>query len=468
MRRPETAILVLGGLLAVLGGAAAQVAPELAAAGALALVVVVAVVAHPPAAAYVLLATTPLIVGIDRGAVIPALRPSEAVLGLVAAGLLGRAAIDFARGRPLTWRPTRLDGALVALAVAGSVLPLAWMVARGRAIAPDDVLYGLQLWKYYAVFLVVRAAVRTEHEVLVCLWICVAGAVAVAAVGIAQVAGVGPVVHVLSTYYAPFDDASLVQNLRGSSTIAAPQAVADVMAITLAIVAGLFLRGRRRGLLLACAGVLVFGAVAAGQFSGIVALLVACLAIGVITRTLGRQFLVGAPLLLLAAIALKPVIDRRIAGLSDSGLPASWSGRLHNLQTHFWPELFSGFNWVLGVRPSPRVPLPGTPGRYVFIESGHTWLLWVGGLPLLLAFAYLTVAGLAWTTRVARARSDALGLAATASCTALAVVAVGMIFDPHITLRGTAELFFALLALALHPRLVPAREWAVRPPPGTR
>jgi hypothetical protein len=50
---------------------------------------------------------------------------------------------------------------------------------------------------------------------------------------------------------------------------------------------------------------------------------------------------------------------------------------------------------------------------------------------------------------VARSRRDAAGVAATASLASLLAVFVLMAFDPHITMRGAADLLFALLALAL-------------------
>jgi hypothetical protein len=84
----------------------------------------------------------------------------------------------------------------------------------------------------------------------------------------------------------------------------------------------------------------------------------------------------------------------------------------------------------------------------VYVESGHTWLLWTGGIPFLLAFFYFL-----WTTiktvgRIARERMDAIGVAAIASFASLWLLAVLMTLDPHLTLRGSADALFALLALA--------------------
>jgi hypothetical protein len=130
-------------------------------------------------------------------------------------------------------------------------------------------------------------------------------------------------------------------------------------------------------------------------------------------------------------------VATRLSGFqSETGIPKSWEDRLENLRTFFWPELTSHYHWVLGVRPSPRVPAPETWRDWVWIESGHTYLLWTGGVPFLVAFvAFL------WTAmrRVWH----------VASFTGLTLVAVLMTFDPHLTFRGAADLNFSLLALAL-------------------
>ena len=103
----------------------------------------------------------------------------------------------------------------------------------------------------------------------------------------------------------------------------------------------------------------------------------------------------------------------------------------------------------MGVRPAARVAAPETWRDWVYIESGHTWLLWTGGLPLLLVFFALT-----WTVvenLYVLATSDKTfsGVAAIAALAATAMIFVLMLFDPHLTVRGTADLYFPLLALPL-------------------
>jgi len=121
--------------------------------------------------------------------------------------------------------------------------------------------------------------------------------------------------------------------------------------------------------------------------------------------------------------------------------------RLRNLNTYFWPELGAHGNWLLGVRPSARVPASHEEFGWVWIESGYTWLLWGGGIPLLAAYFYWVVVCLRRGVAAAR-RAD--GVVATIGIAVAAVIAANvllMVFDPHLTYRGAADALLVLLAL---------------------
>lgn len=413
-----------------------------------AFLVVAAVAVRPAVGAYVLIGVTPLVAGMDRGLVIPVLRPNEAVLVLVGAGLMARGVMRAAGGSLPRLTVHATDISILLLAFVSSALPLAAMLARGHAIAQDDLLYALMVWKYYGVYLVARLSIRTERQVRICLWISMISASIVAVIAILQSLQLLGVARALSTYYAPYGSTQALLNNRGGSTLALPIAVADLMTFNLAIAVGfLTRRPRHRGALVVLGMLFVAGVLASGQFSGAIGLVLGVVVMALVTRRV-RPLLVFLPTFIAAAYAFQPVIERRLQGFDTaSGLPVSWAGRLYNLRNYFWPELFSHGNFVLGVRPAARVATATMATGYIWIESGYTWLLWAGGIPLLLAFLYFLWTNLRGHMTLARSRQDAIGVAALAVVVALVVVSVLMIIDPHLTYRGSADLLFALLGL---------------------
>ncbi len=221
------------------------------------------------------------------------------------------------------------------------------------------------------------------------------------------------------------------------------------MLYNLAIVSGLWMRfPGRRAVLAPIAALLVLAALSAGEFSSAIGLVVAVVAIAVVTNS-ARLLRIFLPAGLIASQVLQPVFAIRLSGFNSlTGLPVSWTGRLHNLQTYFWPQLLSSWNGLLGVRPAARIHVASQATGYVFIESGYTWLLWGGGIPLLGSFVFFVLATARRGWQAAHQGSGAIGVAGIAAFVAIIVTAVLMTFDPHLTYRGAADLLFALIALA--------------------
>ena len=449
------------------------VAPGLALLAFVAVGIAVAVIVHPPAAAYVLLGVTPLIAGVDRGSLpvgnlplLSLLRPHEA-LAFYVGGVLILASLARTRAHPVRLRVTKVDLAIIGLAFAGSVLPLLWMLARGNELTQDDTLYALNIWKYYALFLLVRGSVRQERDVQRCLWFSMIAAGIVAVIAVLQALQLFGVPRLLAQYYAPYGDEHALQINRGTTTLASSIATGDIMVFNLAIaLAWIPHAARHRSVLMGAAGLFVLGALASGQYSAVIALVVVVVSIGLLTGRLARKTLAFLPAALASGLILQPVIKRRTSGFSSAeGLPPSWLGRWQNLSENFWPTLFSDFNYILGVRPAARIPVSDEWRDYAWIESGHTWLLWSGGIPFLLAFFVFLWITISATARTARSRVDAVGIAASAAFCALVVVGVLMILDAHLILRGAGDLLFSLLALSLTAPLADSPSPAAQPPP---
>ncbi len=447
--RPVIIPVVVGGSAILLGCIGASLPPSALLAAAAVIALVALTYAHPPAAAYLLLAATPLLAGFPRDTILPVLRPHEALLLVVGTGVALRALAQLWSGHRLPLRFGRLDAAILALAVTSSLLPCLWLAARGLTPSQDDLYYAATLWKFYAIFVLVRISIRSERQVARCLWICLGVGAVVAVVAILQSVFAG-VADALYAFYPEEEGAGSGPPYgRGSATLGSSIAVGDVMAFDLAVCLGWAMsRARHRRALLALAMLFALGGLGSGQFSGVLAVLIAVVAVAFLTRQMRRLLLASVPAAVGGVLVLWPVVQARLADVdSATGVPQSWWVRQENLRLYVWPQLFDAWNWLFGVRPAAVVQVDTPWGAQVFIESGHTWLLWIGGIPFLLAFLYWTWSTLPVVASVARLGSGAFAVAAIGSFAAVIVVFVLMTFDPHLTMRGTADLLFALLGL---------------------
>lgn len=403
---------------------------------------------RPALAAYILIVVTPLTAGIDRGLAIPLLRPSEAVAVFVGGTLMARGVFRWRTGRLPRLHLSPVEVSLVLMAVCSSVVPIIWMVARQHPIEHDDVLYAIVMWKFLFLYAIVRLSVTRDDQIRRCLWLSVGAASIVAVIAILQSLQLFGVPGLLAHYYSPYGHTGALEHARGSSTLALPAATGDLLIYNLAIVTGLWMQRRRfTGRLAILALLFVAGALASGEFSTAIGLAIAIVCIVFVTSSpdlLAFFVVAGAA----ALAALRSVIERRLSGFqSASGLPASWIGRLNNLETYFWPPLFSDWNFLFGVRPAARVVVPYQATGYVWIESGYTWLLWGGGIPLVGSFVYFVYTTVRMSWRVARQRGSAASIAGMSAFVAVVVTTVLMIFDPHLTYRGSGDELFFLLAL---------------------
>jgi murein biosynthesis integral membrane protein MurJ len=397
----------------------------------------------PVLAAYLAIGLTPLTTGLSLGH-LPLIRPNEAVELLAGVTLAFRGLVRTRTGLLPRIRINRVELAIVLMAVCNSVIPLLWMTVRREAISQDDILYALVLWKFLAIYIIVRAAVSTDRQIRNCLWLFVSVVSVVALVAIVQSAGLFGVPAFLAKNFEAASQSGPGGG-RGSSTLGLPGATADLMVFGLATVTGLWIRYRRHRLALAVAAALMIsGALAAGEFSGAIGLVVGAICIVIVTGS-PRLMAYFSGAALIGAFVAAPIIGNRLSGFSSaSGLPQSWVIRLQNLQTYFWPRLFSDWNFILGVRPAARVAVPG---GFVWIESGYTWLLWGGGIPLLVTFLYFVCVTSKASWRAAHRDDGARSVAGATVFVAAIVIAVLMLFDPHLTYRGSADEFFFMIAL---------------------
>ena len=153
-------------------------------------------------ATYLYLATLPFIAGIERGTLVPLLRPNEALLALGHGRRDGRRLCPgCAEARRCSFASTPCDVPLAAFVLLATVWPISSMLLRGVPPLAADVVAVLPACKLAGLLLLVRTTVRTPTQVLWCIRLIIGGAVGIAAVAILQILSIGPVLALLDTWW---------------------------------------------------------------------------------------------------------------------------------------------------------------------------------------------------------------------------------------------------------------------------
>jgi hypothetical protein len=437
---------VIGGILAVVAGPLIV----LATLGVLALVGMFAAAAYRPIfGTYAYLGTLPIIAGIDRGHLIPLVRPNEALLVVLLAGALAGSYVRWCRGERVPLQLHQLDIPLGVFLLASTAWPLLSMLLRGQIPATTDLAAVLPVCKLVAIYLLVRFSVGTEAQLVRCVRLIIWPGAVVAVIAILQTLNFGPVVSLLQAVWVPDSNATAIAE-RGTTTLASPIATGDYIIICLTLIVccamrGLLDRRERLGLGL----VLGAGVLATGQFSTWISAVVAAGLILWRFNTLRHHSLRFAWVIPVALAIGAPALIGRLQGFSEFGVPRSWIGRWNNLSNLYLPR-FGFINVLMGVSPDSVLEAPERWRDVVYLESGYLELLWVGGIPLLAAFVWLSIVVLRWTRQLmeqSEGHQPAIGVAASALWVCWWFVLILTVLDPHLTLRGTGDLLFMLIGV---------------------
>jgi hypothetical protein len=419
--------------------------------GTLGILLLITSALYPIFATYAYLVTLPIIAGIDRDTLLPLVRPNEGLLAVVVAGAVLGAYLRYVRGDEIRPRFYPLiDIPLAVFLLASTVWPLASLTLRGMLPTSDEWAATLPMAKLVGIYFLVRYTVTTEQRILRTIRFIIWPGAMVALIAVLQTLKFGPVLALLDTFWNTGSNAADTQDLaeRGSATLGSPIATGDVIIISLVLVlccGARGLLGRRERLVLAV--VLGTGVFAAGQFSTWIATAVAFALLAWRFPDLRRQARRFAPLALVALVIGAPAFIGRLSGIGENGsfLPEPEQGRLDNLRYMYLPH----FNWVttlIGVSPNEVLQAPERWREVIYLESGVLYFIWVGGLPLLAAFIWLSVRTLR-SVRPALAHPGPFGAAASSLDIVWRFLLVLTLIDPHLQLRGTGDLIFTLLGI---------------------
>ena len=421
---------------------------------------------YPPAAAWAMLVVAPFIIGFARGQFIQDMRLNEPMLGvlIVALGLHAM----FYKGS-VRFRPNRLDVFVVILMLTGSIVPLVVRYGRLKELSGGDFLYSMAPVKFTIAYLICRAVIRTERDLDLTLKLGLIAASIISVIAMADSMNIGGFAYTLANYVPSGE--GIIDDGRGGSTFGNPIGMGVYAAINALIALAYFSLHRGGVVLMRIAFALCIGGViGSGQVTGIIALTVGVCAFAVVNG--GAVSIVKrlTPMMLLAVVLLWPLIAQRLDqfdgyevsstqrdaiefyepedqphALWELNPGSSWDYRIYNLRTYFFPEFAEPSNIIWGVRPEARVPAIELWREWVWIESGYVWLLWIGGLPYVLAFVLFVVGGLYEYRKSARRLTGLSSKIAGVVFSGIAILGVAQGFDPHLTLRGTADILFPLM-----------------------
>lgn len=391
----------------------------------------------------------PFLAGLPRGTVIPLMRPSEALqLSVTAAAIvLGCGALAVGRRWQLRLRP--VEWWMVAMATAASVLPVLWLLARGLPVGQEELLGAFPFVKYAMLYFFVRACITSATNLETLSRAVVLGACLLALVAITQALTIGPVIDFLGRFYVDGVE-DLVDEGRGTTTIGSSIATGAFLSFSCGLALSWGLASGRR-LWFAATAFLTIGTLASGQAGSVIALGVVVLTVAHLHGRTAQLFRWGIPAGLLAIVGLWPVVAARLSDIDQgTGLPSSWIIRWNNISELYLPSLGDG-GWILGVSPDAILAPPDVWRETIYLESGYLWLLWVGGIPLLVSAGGFLISAWRLLGRVPGVPGLPLSAnpVAVAAKGAVAMMLLLSLIDPHLSLRGGADLFFVLVALGL-------------------
>lgn len=424
----------------------------------------------PHFAAYVMIAGAPIVVGFGRDQVLPMLRVNEALLAVL---LLVLAVKWLVTSRRVVIRLHSLDYVILAMVFSGFVLTMITQLWRTLPLGMDDILYAAVFLRMGLLYALVRITIRTQGQVRTALTLSLVTASALAVLGTMDSLNLISTAERLHRFFP--NDNVLVDDGRGAATIGNPIGFGVYQGIHAMIGLSMYLGGERpRRLVGFAAGLCCIGVVGSGQIGPLLSFAVGLVALAWVTRSFGRLARFGLPLLLVTAIVAAPLLARRVAGFDGAAVssekrediansPASeqgrqlfeanpgssWDVRLYNLEMFFIPSLKDTTNLVWGVTPQARVTSPREGEEFIWIESGHLWLLWSGGVWLFMTWFALMIVGMVQARKALRRQTGPIAVAGAAAFGSLWIMNVAQTFDPHMTLRGSADAFYPLLALMM-------------------
>jgi len=461
--------LILACITGVTIGLLSLVSPWLALAGTLAVIVCVAALLKPILLCYLIVVAIVLTSGMERGKLIPFLKPNEVVLAFSA----GISFIIILTRK--TYHRVNLHqiGAAVIVLVAGTTLiPGISYLVRGTQLTVEDDLTLLAPLQYVLLFWLFAylPSNNVERRRIIKLMV-LCGAV-VAAVGLLQGAKIGFVTDLLRQWYGSSQQTEAAGAGRVTSLLSAWNALGIFLMVNL-IITWAFGISRPSDLgKVTNAIVMTLGTaclVVSGSYAGVIGLIIGIIIVTFLLRGINRKtlflFLCLALVTSITLMLFETLIRMRLNTQFGYGgaVPQTLLYRFKVWQEIFLPAVQQNLLWGI----NPTVP---TTYSWQYTESQFITLLFSFGLVGLIAYLAWNAIILTWLNRRFRQRNGILRPVTAIAIAIIIVLFIAGFTNAVFTYSGTADYLWIMLALitadedseaqALGEKLMPDKQWS--------
>lgn len=451
------------GLVIALGGLAA-LNPSLALTSSIIVLLIALTRQRPVLIVYALMLVLPLTGGLARGAVVPFLRISQALV--VFGFILFMLASPSNQGKS---RLTAIDLAFALYLLAGAVFPMLALYYHGDHINlfEPDPTFGvtpiqelLGPVQYYLLYRIVVAIISSERQIIVVLKLIFVASISVSVIGILQKLGVGPIKTFLETYYpipaGGYDISDLSQRI--SSTLQHYSGLAAYLSfiIILALACYTAREHLKISRLLLVTTVLLDSVtlILTGTLAAWIALPISVLFAFLLMRRLPKLTIFALVGVVLAMIIFQPFFSNRLdsqigPGAAQGLLPQSFALRIRIWEEVTLPAISQ--NLLFGAGP---VPLQSVSGAYDVSlsndDSQYIHLLLDGGLLYLLSYLLLmgVAVGACWRHIKSKSK-DASRIVAIALLAILVALNIMNVSGIYFTYVGGTQTLWTLLAIVV-------------------
>jgi hypothetical protein len=452
----------VGMAIAIAGGVAVGgltlVSPWLGLGAVMAIAVCLIVLGSPVMACYI---TIPVIIvgsGMQRGKLIPMLRPNEAAMVILLALVFLAALWAKKRKNPGAW----YAWLAAAIYVGGmTVLPAYGYLLRGYSPTASEWMYLFAPAQYFLLFCLFTLGMQntTDHRRMV-LWMLACGSL-IAVIGLLQVAGVGFILNLLGNWYPSSHELMASSVGRATSLLGAWNSLG--MFLMTMILLGWAVLSETQGmaarvLVLSAMGLSAACLLASGSYAGLGGVLFGIFIIEILG---GRAHLLIPKLILLTVVFLiaffifRPVLEPLILGRlqfqfrGEVQLPQTFAYRLYVWRTVFLPDLIKNPWW------GNYLTVPSTYG-WGYEESQYIELLARLGIFGLLGHLLWVGFTLVWLFRKRRTE-DKYGRSLIAVVISLLVVlSIDGVTNAVFTYAGSIDYLWILLAIVGQRKVITA------------